>query len=67
MYIVRCAQSRTALAAPSKNSMKNWKALARGNRPSTTGSSLSRLSYVYTLDLPPSFSYAAETPLGTAS
>lgn len=29
MYIVRCAQSRTALAAPSKNGMKSWKALAR--------------------------------------
>ena len=29
MYIVRCAQSRTALAAPSKNGMKNWMALAR--------------------------------------
>jgi hypothetical protein len=34
MYIVRCAQSRTALAAPSKNGMKNWKALARATATS---------------------------------
>ena len=36
MYIVRCAQSRAALAAPSKKSIGNWKGLAR--RPQSKAS-----------------------------